>query len=292
VWRADKNGVESLRVERGACWQRAMNSLGRLPPFSPILRRLMGELACEAVSFAKLGELIEQDTVLASNVLRVVNSALYGLRATVNSVRHAISVMGLGQLRNIVLGLSVSQLWRQVRVPGGWSMSRFNRHSVAVATLADLAALESGVEYAEGAFTAGLLHDIGKLLIAVALPEEFVEIERLAGSGGSDEIACEESVTGLNHAELSAAALERWNLPPPIAVAALHHHAPPGGLALSNVLCAANRAANDLGYGHRALPAVGFGGAASHLAGIGLEGEATALLAEFDRSFEVFRELF
>jgi putative nucleotidyltransferase with HDIG domain len=268
-----------------------MNSLGKLPPFSPILNRLMGELAYEAVSFSKLGQLIEQDTVLASNVLRVVNSPLYGLRATVNSVRHAISVMGLGQLRNVVLSLSVSQLWRQVRAPAGWSMSRFNRHSVAVATLADLAAVESGAKYAEGAFTAGLLHDIGKLLIAVALPAEFLEIEQLTGADGRDAIACEEVVAGLNHAELSAAALERWNLPEPITEAVRHHHTPQGGAALSSVLAAADRAANGLGHACRA-GTVASADPAAHFAALGLEGKAAALLAEFGASFDAVSALF
>ena len=96
-----------------------MKSLGRLPPFSPVLHRLMGELALDAVSFEKLAEVIERDTVLASNVLRVVNSSLYGMRAKVNSVRHGVSMLGIANLRNIVLNLSVSQLWNRIRTPAG-----------------------------------------------------------------------------------------------------------------------------------------------------------------------------
>ncbi len=269
-----------------------MKSMGRLPPFSPILNRLMGELACEGVSFAKLAELIERDTVLASNVLRVVNSPLYGLRATVNSVRHAVAVLGLAQLRNIVLSLSVSQLWSRVRTPGGWSMPHFNRHSVAVAMLADLLALEMRTQYAEGAFTAGLLHDVGKLLIAITFPDEFREIDRLAGADWRQETVHEGAILGLIHADLSAAALASWNLPEPIIDAVGNHHAAAGGRgSLSEVLRAADRVANELGYGCRAAVAPG-GDPATVFADIGKPERASSLLADFDRAFEAMGGFF
>lgn len=270
-----------------------MMSLGRLPPFSPVLHRLMGELALDAVSFKKLADLIEGDTVLASNVLRVVNSSLYGMRAKVNSVRHGVSMLGTSNLRNIVLNLSVSQLWNRIRTPRGWSMQHFNQHSTAVAMLADLVAMETNAEYAEGAFTAGLLHDMGKLLIAMALPEEFAEISRLAEADWREDAAHEQAILGLNHADLSAAALTHWNLPAPIVEAVRCHHEAPGEgrLALSSVLWVANRTANQLGVGGSAAVTAG-GDPAEFLNQIGLEGKAEALLEEFVRSFKASRKLF
>src|SRR5882672_4316133 len=105
---------------------RALVALGKLPPFSPILNRLMASLAHEDVSFAKVADLIEKDTVLAGNILRLVNSALYGLPGTVNSIRHAVSLLGINKLRNSTLSMSVSRMWNQVKTPQGWSMARFN----------------------------------------------------------------------------------------------------------------------------------------------------------------------
>src|SRR5450755_3884872 len=105
---------------------RALKALGQLPPFSPILNRLIASLAQEDVSFAKLADLIEKDTVLAGNVLRLVNSALYGLCGTVSSIRHAISLLGVGKLRNAMLSMSVSRMWSQLKTPPGWSMADFN----------------------------------------------------------------------------------------------------------------------------------------------------------------------
>jgi EAL and modified HD-GYP domain-containing signal transduction protein len=84
------------------------------------LNRLLATLAGDDVSFAHVAELIEKDTVLAGNVLGVVNSALYGLDGTVNSVRHAVAILGMNKLRNVALSMSVSRMWGQARTPPGW----------------------------------------------------------------------------------------------------------------------------------------------------------------------------
>ncbi|HSW49283.1 MAG TPA: HDOD domain-containing protein, partial [Bryobacteraceae bacterium] len=144
-----------------------------LPPFSPILNRLLASLSREDAQLSNISELIEKDTVLAGNLLRLVNSALYGLAGTVNSVRHALAIIGLERMRNMVLTMSFARLWRRDVAVSGWSPGRFNLHSTATAILADLIAQHVPAEYAEGAFTAGLFHDFGKLLQATVLPREF-----------------------------------------------------------------------------------------------------------------------
>ncbi|HXN47660.1 MAG TPA: HDOD domain-containing protein, partial [Bryobacteraceae bacterium] len=88
---------------------RLILGLDRLPPCSPILSKLLATIAREDVSFAQVATLIESDTVLAGNVLKVVNSALYGFRGTVNSVRHAVAILGVDRLRNLSLGFSVAR---------------------------------------------------------------------------------------------------------------------------------------------------------------------------------------
>ncbi|MGQ9916177.1 MAG: HDOD domain-containing protein [Bryobacteraceae bacterium] len=232
-----------------------MKSLDQLPPFSPVLNHLMATLADEDVSFARLADLIERDTVLSGNVLRLVNSALYGRRGNVSSVRAAVSILGLYKLRNFLLGLSVSRLWSRVKTPDSWSMARFNEHAIATALLADRLVQKLPAEYPEGAFAAGLLHDLGRLMIATALPEEFLRIRAMRVSSGKLLEQCEYTVIDSSHAELSAAALGKWNLPAPIQKAALYHHHPeldPGRHAaaatLSLVVSVANDLANSAGH--------------------------------------------
>lgn len=232
-----------------SCRERALNGLDRLPPFSPILNRLLATVAKEDVSFAKLAGLIEQDAVLAGNVLRLVNSALYSLPGTVNSVRHAVAILGVNRLRNVALGLSVSRAWGAVRTPPGWSPARFNLHSIATGILADSIAQRTEVPYPEGGFVAGLLHDLGKLLIAIVLPAEYEAIQARAPRG--DVTDAEKEVIDATHAELSGMVLKRWNLPLPIQQAARYHHEPDladnGKRHLAHVVQAADRLANELG---------------------------------------------
>jgi HD-like signal output (HDOD) protein len=230
---------------------KALRSLGSLPPFSPILTRLLAALAAEDVSFAALGDLIEKDTVVAANILHLVNSALYARRGSISSVRHAIALLGANKLRNAVLGMSIARVWNRVKMPSSWSMARFNMHSAAVAVLSDLLAQRLPVEYPEGAFVAGLLHDAGRLLIALALPKEYERILEMYAAGDRPLTECEREILGFTHAELSAEALKFWKLPEEIQTAVRDHHSSPaksnGAIPLSNVIDAANQYANSTG---------------------------------------------
>ncbi len=240
-------------IEQGSVYRaRALKTLGELPPFSPVLNRLLADLGRDDVSFNKLSDLIEKDTVIAGNILRVVNSALYGRRGTINSVRNAVSVLGLNKLRNFVLGMSVARMWTQASLPKHFSTPRFNEHSVATAILADLLAQNLSIHYPEGAFVAGLFHDLGKMLIAVGMKPEWEEIDKLYKQGGRKRIECEEAILGLNHADLSGAAVVAWNLPEPIQNAVMHHHQPTNAapkdlISLSRAVAAADHHANNNG---------------------------------------------
>jgi len=232
---------------------RILAALDKLPPFSPVLTRLLATLADEDVGFGELAGIIETDAVLAGNLLRVVNSPLYGRIATINSVRHAVAILGSVKIRNLVLGLSVSRRWAGAHVPGKWAARQFNAHSLAVAVLSDLVALDSPVPYPEGAFTAGLLHDVGKLLIAIAMPAEFEAIWDFYQAGGDSAPDREMDIVGVTHAEISGAILEKWKLPKPIQEAVAYHHAPDaadrGKLHLAHVLHAADQYINAAGFG-------------------------------------------
>ncbi len=131
------------------------------------------------------------------------------------------------------------------------SMARFNMHSAAVAVLSDLLAQRLPVEYPEGAFVAGLLHDAGRLLIAFALPEEYERILEIYSAGDRSLMECERNILGFTHAELSAEALNNWKLPEKIRIAVGDHHLSPAksnvGIPLSNVVDAANQYANSTG---------------------------------------------
>jgi HD-like signal output (HDOD) protein len=280
--------TESLGVdaaESRAMKQQALAALGNLPPFSMILNRLMASLAGEDVGFAKLGELIEKDTVISGNLLFLVNSALYARPGTINSVRRALSLLGMEKVRNAVLSMSIMRVWKLVKAPPSWSMAEFNIHSSSVAILSDCLAQRVRVNYAEGAFVAGLLHDVGRLLIALSLPEEYEKIVGLHESTGRGALDCEMSVLGFTHPELSAEVLSRWNIPKPIQRAVMFHHDPQSDgtgvddkeVPLSRVVQAANDYVNS----------------GESFASLGLDEDQTQeLLAEFETERDAMAQFF
>lgn len=274
---------------------KALRRLADLPPFSPVLNQLLACVAEEDVSIARVATVIEKDTVLAGNVLRIVNSALYGRRGTINSVRHAVSLLGVAKLRNTAMTLSVSQLWNGVRTPPSWSPKRFNIHSVATAIMADLLAQRLPVDYAEGAFAAGLLHDVGLLLTAISLPEEFEEIRRMCDRSGYTIPEAEKKAIGMCHSSLSAAVLAAWNLPQPIQRAVLHRHEPNGDadeVTLSRVLQVADRAVELLGLNALDCQPQPADQPVIVFESLHLEGMGARILDEFEREFEPIRGFF
>lgn len=243
--------------------EKVKKGLSQLPPFSPVLNKLLASLAREDVPYSQLASIIEKDTVMSGNVLRLVNSAAYARRGEINSIPHAIAVLGLTKLRNVVLGLSISRMWAAVKMPASWSHARFNLHSVATAVLADNLAQHASVNYPEGAFVGGLMHDVGKLLIAVSMPAEYQEIQDLMALGGRTLSECEREIAGADHAEISGLALEQWNLPAPIRQAVIYHHEPKANphyqderegarFHLAEVVQIADETINQLG--HRVSP--------------------------------------
>jgi HD-like signal output (HDOD) protein len=234
---------------------KAIAALGKLPPFSPVLNRVLASLNQDNVTYAQLGELIEKDTVLAANILQLANSALYARSGTSTSVRHAAARLGMNKLMNAILGMSISRMWNQGSMPPSWSVGRFNVHSVATALMSDLIAQRRPVVYPEGAFVAGLLHDIGQLLIVRSIPEEYDRVALMAATSERPVVECEQEVFGFTHGELSSKALSIWNLPVPTQMAVRFHHSPEsdpselkaGEVKLSAVVDAANRYTNSIG---------------------------------------------
>ncbi len=140
-------------------------------------------------------------------------------------------------------------LFSKVKPAPSWSRVRFNLHSGATAILTDSIARRLPIDEKEGAFVAGMMHDIGRLLIAVGLPQDYEAIVALSSASGAPAVDCERQMLGTDHAELSGLALARWNIPEQITRAVHFHHAPdaPAASTLAVVLNRADRFVNHLG---------------------------------------------
>jgi HD-like signal output (HDOD) protein len=237
--------------------QQMLKSLDRLPKMSPMTMRLLSRLAHRDCEVSELAALVEQDALLSAQLLRLANSAAFGRLQTIENIPHAITMVGIAMMRKMALGFSITNLFSRVRTAPSFSMVRFNLHSIATATLAELLAAEAPVEHPYSSFIAGLLHDVGKLLIAVSAPNIYEEMLAIAAINRTPLLELECEALSMDHAELSQLAISRWELPEPIQWAARFHHIPdqaqsverpaPGRIGLSMAIHKANAFVNHLG---------------------------------------------
>jgi HD-like signal output (HDOD) protein len=234
-----------------------LRCLDRLPKLSPMITQLLSQLSRRNCEIHELVETVERDPVLSGQILRLANSAIFGRLRPVSSVRHAVAMIGTAALRKFALGSSISNLFSRTKMAKSFSVRRFNVHSVATAALLELLAEELPFESGGDAFLAGLLHDVGKLLIAVSLPQQYDDILALTAVNGATLIEAERDVIGIDHAELSALAISHWELSEAIQAAAGAHHQPPqssGKPKLSLGIHHADAYINHLGMSVLPLP--------------------------------------
>lgn len=174
-------------------------------------------------SAADIGRVISRDTALTAQLLRMANSAFYNFPSKVDSISRAITVVGERELRYLVLALSAVRTFSQIPVEM-INMASFWRHSVYCGVLARLVAGQCHVLHSERLFVAGLLHDVGMLVMMNRAPEQ----ERLALNQSEAEARplaqVEREQFGFDHAEVGQALLEQWNLPAALCETIACHH--------------------------------------------------------------------
>lgn len=176
-------------------------------------------------SASDIGRLLGKDPGLTARLLKIVNSAFYGFPSKIDTVSRAITVIGVRELRDLVLAASITRLFKGL--PNELvNMETFWRHSTHCAIVARLLASRHRELNIERFFVAGLLHDIGSLLIYRKIPELAREV--LLRVSHNDEVLedAEMRVMGFTHADVGAELLRKWRLPANIEAAAAHHHRP------------------------------------------------------------------
>ncbi len=197
----------------------------QLPALSTAMVRVRELARDERSGAADFERAIRPDAALTANVLRIVNSAHFGLRCRAESVRHAVALLGVKRLSAVVSAAALAPVIPP-RLPGyELDAADFWRHSVAVAVLAERLAREVGRGQDDAVFTAGVLHDIGKLAVATFVAGASRAILERA-RGGASLVGAEQEVLGVTHAEVGAAVAEAWRMPPVVVAVARWHHAP------------------------------------------------------------------
>lgn len=198
----------------------------QLPPLPGAVERINELIADPDVSLDEVVRVISIDQSLTARILRLVNSAYYGLQRQVSTIRHALIILGLDEIRQIVLSTTVIRLFGPQKSHGGFDLLKFWEHSLGCAFAAKSIARSFHYRVTGEIFVAGLLHDIGKIIMSQYFPQEFGQIEPLVVKRGLSPWAAEKEAIGMTHGELGHLVADHWNLPYPIAEAIHHHHAP------------------------------------------------------------------
>lgn len=222
-----------------------ISKMQSFPSMSGIAAKVLKLLDDPDASVGQVEQLLKKDPSLTANLLKLTNSAYFGIPSKVGSVRHAIAMLGWKRLSKLVMAACVSAITDR-QIPGyDLPPGVLWQHSVAVSVTAEGLMRELKIAESDEIFTAALLHDLGKLILGGFVEKELDEIEKVADRGIPFQMA-EQEVLGTDHAEIGALMLESWSFPPSLVSAVRWHHDPDSApetssmtdiVHVSNVLC-------------------------------------------------------
>ncbi|MFT3736926.1 MAG: HDOD domain-containing protein [Rhodocyclaceae bacterium] len=184
-------------------------NLPRLPSIPKIVQELIASLCKEDVDISSLVAQVKQDQSLSARVLQMANSSQYGVSKKIGAIDQAVTLIGLSALRSLVIASGMSRSFNKVE---GVDMRLFWRHALVTAGVARVFGKRDGVNI-EFAYTAGLMHRVGQLVLHLAYPAASKQLTREKAPSGVDQLKVERSLTETDHCEVGAELAARWNFP-------------------------------------------------------------------------------
>lgn len=225
-----------------------MMKINELPVLSQVTTRIIEMTNDPKTTTDQICDVVAQDQVVVSKALKIVNSAYYGLPRKIATIKEAVTLLGTDTLRTLVIGASVYNSLELLSGDRKINIENLWRHSAACAAASRIIAIRLGVTGQEHAFVAGLLHDVGKIILLFVKPKEYFDVITDAASGVG-LIETEKELLGFTHAEVGKIAAAKWNLPPLLVdVIGDHHDDKQQDSDLSDVVKIANSVSNMAGY--------------------------------------------
>ncbi len=225
--------------------------IDNIPTLPHIATKLLQTIDDSSSASKDLANVILKDEALTAKILKLVNSAFYGFVRKICSVNHAVVMLGFHNVKNLAMGLSICKSVGGGGTIGSLNTEKFWEHSLACAITANFVAKKSGYPTPEEVFVAGLLHDIGKLIMNQSLPEEYSKAISLVNEEEITLYDAEKKVFETSHTFVGELAAKEWKLPQPLTKVVRYHYKPPGPSSslldeelqlvrmvyLSNILC-------------------------------------------------------
>lgn len=228
VLKATIDRAHALRmVLRNDDLQRLVSQMDSLPSIPSLFEDVLEELSKPGPSLKRVGEIIESDIGMSATILKLVNSAFFGLKRSVSSVTSALQFLGLETINALVLGHGIFEQFDESKIPG-FSLDALWSHSLRTSRFAMAIATFEGLEkdVANQTFTAGMLHDTGKLVLASNVPEAYGRVIGALEECGGPTAPIEREILRATHGEVGAYLLGLWGLPDGVVEAVAFHTSP------------------------------------------------------------------
>jgi len=204
--------------------EQLVQSVDELPSLPDVALKVLQMADDPAVSAREISRVISADMALAARLLRIANSAFYGITRSVSTINEAVVILGMQAVRSLALAAASYDTLRREYAGYGLRTGELWQHSMATAIAAQILAGRGQLARNEEAFVAGLLHDVGKVVLNVHVAPQFEVIRALAELDNLPFHIAEKSVLGFDHAEVGARVAEKWNLPEHLCTAIGGHH--------------------------------------------------------------------
>jgi putative nucleotidyltransferase with HDIG domain/predicted Zn finger-like uncharacterized protein len=226
--------------------QRIIRNLKELPPMPQIVFKAHEIMDDPNSNTKQVADLIETDQAIAAKVLRMANSAYYGMSGKVSSIQHASAVLGYKALGELITLAGTSSLLGSRLYGYDMDSGALWRHSIAVAFASKSIARRKKPSLENDAFSAGLIHDVGKLILDRPVLNRKKLFDEYMGTGDRTFLSAEKKILGFDHAEIGHEVCKHWKIPESLALAIRHHHQPDSasGESLAAVVCMADTVAN------------------------------------------------
>ncbi len=207
--------------------EKALAGIGEIATLPEVTVKII-EIVEDARSTARdLHDVIKHDPALSAKVLKVVNSAFYGLPGQIASVDRAIILLGLSAVKNIAIAASIARLFKGGRISEEFTANDLWRHSLSVGVACRLIAKKTHYPVQpDELFVAGLIHDMGILVERQAFPEKLTQVINTYSAQGGNFLTIEESLIGANHQQFGGGLTTRWKFPRHLRAACGFHHNP------------------------------------------------------------------
>gem|GEM_PF-479596 len=216
---------------------RYLETVQELPTLSSVAMRVNSMLLSMDTTARDLAQVIEKDQSMVSKLLKLANSSFFGFRSRVSNVAHAIMILGFNAVLNAILSMAVIDAFGVRKYKrNGLDLPAFWRHAVGVAVVARYLSHSCEGKRNENAFTAGILHDIGKVVMAIYFTDRSIALRQSMEYAGISFLEAERRQFPLGHASLGVFLARRWNLPEDLAAVIAQHHHPGGVPSMNNLI--------------------------------------------------------